>query len=89
MTLKPIINGLQVTLSDGGYFTPNRIHSVSKNQGKINYHFRIQKKWIKRFGRHWVEIQKRGETYIIGNHSLIVRKDDWPELQRVLDDDSQ
>ncbi len=80
--------GMRVILSDGGNWCPVRQHSKCANQGKASYHARIAKKWRKRFGLKWVEIQKRGVCFVLGNHSIIVRKDDWPALQRAIDEDS-
>jgi len=78
--------GMQVILSDGGNWCPLRAHSKRVNQGKASYHARIAKKWLNRFGRKWVETQKRGECFVLGNHSIIVRREDWPELQRAIDE---
>ena len=77
-------NGLNVIVSDGGHFTPIRRHSKAANRRKASYHARIQKKWLKRFGSKWVETQKRGEVFILGNHSMVVWHDDWFEMQRSL-----
>ena len=79
------VNGLRVLFSDGGHWQPIRVHSKSANQGKVPYHRRIAKKWRKRFGLEWIETQKPGEYFILGNHSLIVRHDDWPALKEMLD----
>jgi len=76
--------GMQVTLTDGGSWCAVRSHSKRVNQGKASYHARITKKWLKRFGRKWVEIQKRGECFVLGNHTIIIRKDDWPAIQELL-----
>lgn len=78
------VNGLRVLFTDGGLWVPVREHSKSKNQGKAPYHRRIQKKWRKRFGIYWSETQKKGEYLILGNHTLVVRHDDWPKLQEAL-----
>lgn len=80
----PKFNELNVILSDPYKSVPVRVHSKSANQGKRSYHNRIQKKWLKRFGIKWIEIQKRGEVFMLGNHSMVVRKDDWPQMQRAL-----
>lgn len=77
-----MFQGMRVVLSDGGSWSPARVHRKRANQGKASYHRRIQKKWLKRFGQVWVEIQKRGEVFKLGNHTLVVRREDWPELQR-------
>ncbi len=76
--------GLRVILTDGGRFQPVRIHRKSANQRKASYHNRVQKKWLKRFGSRWVETQKRGEVFMLGRHSMIVRKDDWPEFMKAI-----
>lgn len=85
MTVSPMtFNGMNVIVSDGGHFDPVRRHSKAANQHKSSYHARIQKKWLKRFGSKWVEIQKRGEIFMLGDHSIVVRHDDWFEMQRKL-----
>lgn len=81
--LPPLMyQGLTVFLTDGGSLRPTRVHSRNANQGKHSYHHRIQKKWLKRFGQHWVEIQARGQVFQLGRHSIIVRRDDWDAFQR-------
>ncbi len=75
--------GMRVILTDGGSFQPVRVHNKNVNQSKTSYHKRIQKKWLKRFGERWVEIQKRGEVFILNNQSVIIRKDDWPALTTI------
>lgn len=77
--------GMRVVLTDGGRWQPVRVHRRSANQGKASYHERIQKKWLKRFGRQWVEIQKRGEVFKLGSHTLIVRHEDWPAIRAACD----
>jgi hypothetical protein len=74
----------QIITSKGGNFAPVRPHSRHRNGGKESYHHRIQKKWLKRFGERWVEIQKRGEVFILGGSTVVVREDDLPELDRLL-----
>ncbi len=78
--------GLNVILSDGGNWCPVREHNKRANQGKASYHRRIQKKWLRRFGRKWVEIQKRGEYFLLGNHAIVVRRDDWPKFAAAIKD---
>lgn len=73
--------GFNVILSDGGNWSPNRPHAKRRNQGKRSYHRRIAKKWRKRFGERWNETQPRGTVYKLGNHSIVVRREDWPVLQ--------
>ena len=77
--------GMQVIVTAGGVWCPVRAHSKQANQGKPSYHARITKKWLKRFGKKWHETQKRGEYFILGNHSIMVRRDDLPEFQRAID----
>jgi len=78
-----MLNGMTVILTDGGVWCPVRSHSKRANQGKRSYHNRVQKKWLKRFGQHWVEIQVRGTVFKIGSTSVIVRRDDWDELSKL------
>lgn len=80
---RPMLHGMTVFLTDGGGWQPTRVHSNRVNQGKHSYHHRIQKKWLKRFGQHWVESQARGQIFKIGRHSIIVRRDDWDELSKL------
>lgn len=64
----------------GGYWTPLKRHSRRANGRKASYHRRIQKKWKKRFGLRWQEIQKPGQIYIVAGTTLLVRYDDLPKL---------
>lgn len=83
LPLRPMLHGMTVILTDGGVWCPVRSHSKRANQGKRSYHDRVQKKWTKRFGKHWVEIQARGECFKVGRDSIIVRREDWAELSRL------
>lgn len=75
--------GFNIVSTDGGHWVPVRAHSKRANGGKASYHRRVQKKWDKRFGQRWQEIQKRGEVFRIGRDTLVVRKDDLNELHRL------
>lgn len=72
--------GYKVILTDGGVLCPRRTHSRRKNQGKLSYHRRIQKKWLKRFGQEWIESQPRGTVLKIADSALVIRREDWAEL---------
>lgn len=74
----------QILTTKGGNFSPVRQHSRHRNGGKESYHRRIQKKWIKRFGERWVEIQNRGEVFIMGEATVLVREDDLPRLSELM-----
>lgn len=74
----------QVVPTAGGHWASVRQHAKSRNGGKLSYHLRVQKKWDRRFGRSWVETQKRGEAFIIGGTTVLVRREDYPEVLRAL-----
>ena len=76
--------GINVMQCPGGSWCANRRHAKRKNGGKVSYHARISKKWLKRFGQSWIESQKRGEIFILGQHTIIVRHDDMPRLRELL-----
>lgn len=58
---------------------PVRVHSKRRGS-KASYHRRVQKKWVTRFGIVDRTPIKRGETFILGGHTLVVRADDYPAL---------
>jgi hypothetical protein len=71
----------QIVETAGGFMSPIRRHSKRRNGGKASYHRRIQKKWTKRFGEKWVETQRRGEVFILGGTTMLVRREDAHELR--------
>ncbi len=63
-------------------FAPNRVH-VHKDDQRLSYHKRIQKKWNKRFGQHSVPgMYKIGNDILVAHPEIIKKLRAASTLQR-------
>jgi hypothetical protein len=72
----------RIMVVPGGYMEPKRKHTKRRWMEGRAYHKRIQKKWLRRFGQHWIETLKRGEVLMDKERNTIMcRAEDATEIR--------
>lgn len=60
----------EIHIVPGGHWEPAHRHK-RKRWMSANYHKRIQKKWLKRWGEQWIETLKRGQVLMDSQRGIV------------------
>lgn len=90
--LAPLMFGFQVSVI-AVRIGPVRLHAKRRNGGKVSYHERVQKKWIRRWGMADRTPLRPGEVCKFknpfgGRDSLYVRADDVARIEALSREDA-